>query len=145
MKWITKLLLACIVSVSIFSSAMAEIGEVHKMVIQVSSADKKVQAIALKSAEDLQKHFSQGEIKIEVVAYGPGLSLLVKNKKNKLAKDVSSLAQSDIIFSACKDTIKMLEKKTGKSISLIEGVKVVPVGVARILWLQEKGYSYLRP
>ncbi|MDH5395829.1 MAG: hypothetical protein OEW97_06110, partial [Gammaproteobacteria bacterium] len=106
MKSITKLLLACIVSVSFASAAMAEIGEVHKVVIQVSSANKKVQAMALDNAEKLQKHFSPGEIKIEVVAYGPGLSLLVKSKKNKLAKHVSSLAQSEVTFSACNDTIK---------------------------------------
>ena len=55
------------------------------------------------------------------------------------------LAMSDITFSACGNTLKKVTKKKGKAPKLIEGVKVVPAGVIRIMELQSKGYAYIRP
>jgi len=40
---------------------------------------------------------------------------------------------------------KRLLSKKGKAPKLDEGVKVVAAGAARIIDLQEQGYSYLRP
>jgi len=142
---VSKLLLVIIASVLFFSNASAEMGIEHKVVIQVSTADVKTQTIALNNAVNIQKHFEPGEVKVEIVAYGPGLSLLTEKGKNKLAKRVASLAMSDITFSACDNTMKKIEKKSGKKPVLIDGVKVVPAGVVRIMRLQEKGYSYIRP
>ena len=39
----------------------------------------------------------------------------------------------------------MTRKNKGKAPKLIEGVKVVPAGVIRIMELQSKGYAYVRP
>jgi intracellular sulfur oxidation DsrE/DsrF family protein len=41
--------------------------------------------------------------------------------------------------------MKRIEKKDGKAVVLTPGVGVVPSGVARIVELQEQGYSYVRP
>ncbi|MCW8900932.1 MAG: DsrE family protein [Gammaproteobacteria bacterium] len=142
---VSKLLLVITASALFFSTASAEMGIEHKVVIQVSTADVKTQTIALNNAVNIQKHFEPGEVKVEIVAYGPGLSLLTEKGKNKLAKRVASLAMSDITFSACDNTMKKIEKKSGKKPVLIDGVKVVPAGVVRIMRLQEKGYSYIRP
>ena len=38
-----------------------------------------------------------------------------------------------------------IAKKKGKEPKLVEGVKVVPAGVIRIMELQSKGYAYIRP
>ena len=51
----------------------------------------------------------------------------------------------NITFSACENTMKKIEKKKGKKPQLVEGVGTVNAGVARIMELQEQGYSYLRP
>lgn len=45
----------------------------HKVVIQISSDDSKVQELALNNAANLQKIYGVDNIAIEVVAYGPGL------------------------------------------------------------------------
>ena len=145
MKTIKKILLAAIVSLMFAGTAMAEMGATHKVVIQVSTADAKTQTIALNNAVNIQKHYGPGEVDVEIVAYGPGLSILTQGKKNKNAKRVESLAMSDITFSACGNTIKKMTKKKGKTPKLIEGVKVVPAGVIRIIELQSKGYAYIRP
>ena len=115
----------------------------HKIVIQVSTDDARTQKIALNNAVNVQKLIGIDNIDIEIVAYGPGLGLLTS--KSKEAKRVKSLALQDITFSACGNTMAKVEKKTGKKPQLTEGVKVVEAGVARIMELQEQGYSYIRP
>ena len=80
---------------------------------------------------------------IEIVAYGPGLGLMTSNSKQ--ASRVESLAMQDITFSACQNTMNKMAKKTGKKPVLLEGVRVVPAGVARLMEAQEQGYAYIRP
>ncbi len=115
----------------------------HKVVFQVSSSDPQTQKIAMNNAVNLQKHYGPDSVQIEIVAYGPGLSMLTA--KNKQTTRVKSLATQGITFSACGNTIKGITKRTGKKPVLTEGVGVVPAGVVRIIELQEKGYSYVRP
>ena len=115
----------------------------HKVVIQVSSDDARTQAIAMNNAVNLQKALGMDNVVIEIVAYGPGLSMLIGGAKQ--SQRVSSLAQQDITFSACGNTMQKVEKKDGKPVVLANGVTVVPAGVLRIMELQEQGYSYVRP
>ena len=145
MNTLNKILLTAIAATMFVGTAMADMGAKHKVVIQVSTADAKTQTIALNNAVNVMKHFAPGEASVEIVAYGPGLSILTNGKKNKNAKRVASLAMSDITFSACGNTMKKIAKKKGKAPKLVEGVKVVPAGVIRIMELQGKGYSYIRP
>jgi len=117
--------------------------KVHKIVIQVSSADKVIQKMAINNAVNLQNHYGRDNIKIEIVAYGPGLSLLTS--KSKQASGIENLQMNDVSFSACSNTIEIMEKRFSKKIELLEDIEVVPAGAARIMELQEQGYAYLRP
>ena len=116
---------------------------VHKLVIQVSTDDVRTQHMALNNAINLQKALGQDNIIIEIVAYGPGLTMLTP--KSPVSKRVPSLAMQDITFSACGNTKAKMEAKSGKQIMLVEGVQIVPAGVLRIMELQEQGYAYIRP
>lgn len=115
----------------------------HKVVIQVSTDDVKVQKLALNNAANLQQALGMDNVTVEVVAYGPGLSLYTGESEE--SSRVPSLSAQNVTFSACGNTIAALTKKLGKEPTLVEGVKVVPAGVARIMELQEQGYSYIRP
>ncbi len=115
----------------------------HYLVIQVSSDDPQTQTLALNNAVNVQKALGQDNVTIEVVAFGPGLSLLTR--QNTQAERVQSLAMQDVIFSACNNTMKAVEKKTGKTPELTEGVRVVPAGVVRIMELEKQGYVYITP
>lgn len=125
------------------STFAADMDKKHKVVIQVSTDDPRTQKIALNNAVNLQKLLGVDNVAIEIVAYGPGLGLLTK--KSKQAKRIKSLALQDITFSACGNTMDKVKKKTGKDVQLTEGVTTVQAGVARIMELQEQGYSYVRP
>ncbi|APW65465.1 MULTISPECIES: DsrE family protein [Arcobacteraceae] len=117
--------------------------KIHKVVIQVSTDDLRTQNIALNNAVNLQKLYGLDNVEIEIVAYGPGLTLLTT--KGIHNKRVESLALQNIEFSACSNTIKNIERKFGTKIVLLDGVQTVTAGVARIIELQEEGYSYIRP
>ena len=113
------------------------------MVIQVSSDDAQTQKLALNNAVNLQKAYGMDNVQVEVVAYGPGLSIFTGKRLE--SSRVPSLSQQDIKFSACGNTMDKIKRKSGKLPQLVEGVEVVPAGVQRIVELQEEGYAYIRP
>ena len=128
----------------IFSNVLiADTDVKNKIVIQVSTDDPRTQKMALNNAVNLQKLYGVDNIKIEIVAYGPGLGLLTD--KSGQASRVTSLAMQNITFSACGNTMKAVEKNSGKMPVLLEGVGEVTAGVARIMELQQMGYAYVRP
>ena len=124
------------------ASALAD-DVAHKVVIQVSTDDARTQKIALNNAVNIQKSLGVGEVKIEIVAYGPGLGLMTM--AGKQSQRVADLALQDITFSACNNTIKKITKKKGAAPKLVEGVGIVDSGAVRIIELQQQGYAYIRP
>ncbi|VAX12320.1 hypothetical protein MNBD_GAMMA24-1261 [hydrothermal vent metagenome] len=117
---------------------------IHRVVIQVSTDDPRAQTIALNNAINLQRKYGAENVQVEIVAYGPGISLVLPTGKQ--ARRVRSLARHDaFIFSADQHTLDKIRRRIGKTPRLIDGVGTVPMGVARVVELQEQGYSYIRP
>lgn len=115
----------------------------HNMVIQLSEDNEKLANLALNNAINVQKELGMDDVNIEVVAYGPGLKMLIKD--SPVAQRVKDLAVQNISFAACGNTAKKLEKETGAKVELTEGAHMVPAGIVRIIELQEHGYVYIRP
>ena len=116
----------------------------HRVVIHVDSKDAVTQKIVLKNVVNLVKSFGEDHSKIEVVAYGPGLSLLIEGNAN--ADKVRAMAATDYIrFSACNNTVQKITNETGQAPDLIDGVVIVPSGAAQIIKLEEDGYTYIKP
>lgn len=117
---------------------------IHRVVIQVSTDDPRAQTIALNNAVNLRKKYGADHVQVEIVAYGPGISLILPTGKH--ARRVRNLAQHDeFTFSADQHTLDKIRQRTGRVPRLIDGVGTVPMGVARVIDLQEQGYSYIRP
>jgi uncharacterized protein len=120
----------------------------HRVVIQVTQNDPILMNIALNNAQNLMTHYqSKGEpIEIEFVAYGPGLHMLrgdtspVKDRLSTFA-----LQNPKVVFSGCGNTLNNQSKQEGKEISLVSEARVVQTGIARVMELQEQGWSYVRP
>ena len=117
--------------------------ETHKLVIQVSTDDERTQQMAMNNAINVQKELGMDNVIIEIVAYGPGLSMLTAN--NPASERVPNLAMQDIVFTACGNTMDTIERATGEKVVLVEGVNIVQAGVVRIMELQEQGYAYVHP
>ena len=117
----------------------------HRIVFQVSSGDPVTQNLVLNNVANVTKGLGPGNVTVEVVAYGPGLSILTAKNKKAAARVQGMAMNDDITFSACHNTMLAIKKKTGHEPKLTKGVKIVPGGVVRIMQLQEQGWTYIRP
>ena len=116
----------------------------HKMVIQVNSSSDLSHKMALLGAKNLKTQLGTDRVEVEVVAYGPGIKILKTD--NWTSKRVKELQEKyGVKFSVCEGTLKTMKKKYGKEPELVENVSKVKTGTLRILALQEKGYSYIKP
>lgn len=123
------------------TTAFADENE-HRLVIQISTDDIRAQETALGNIVNLQKHYGMDNIEIELVAFGPGYRMLTP--QSTLAPRIASLALQEVTFTACMNTLLSVKEKTGFMPKLIEGVTTTKAGVARIIELQEEGYSYVK-
>lgn len=126
-----------------FHASLAAADDIqHKLVIQISTNDLRAQETALGNIVNLQKHYGMDNIDIELVAFGPGYRLLTP--QHSLAPRIASLALQEITFTACLNTLNSVKEKTGFRPELIEGITTTKAGVARIIELQEEGYTYIK-
>lgn len=122
--------------------------KVHKIAVHVDESDPARINMALNNVQNIKAYYdSVGQaVEIEVVAYGPGLTMLRADKspvKGRIA--VMALENDKLTFSACGNTHAKMSKKEGKTVELVPEAKVVPSGVVRLVELQEQGYAYVRP
>jgi intracellular sulfur oxidation DsrE/DsrF family protein len=115
----------------------------HKIVLQLSDGDARKQALVLSVANNLLKAYDPDKVAIEVVAFGPGIDLLLPDNSNR--KLVESLVAQGVKFDICLNTVDTIERETGKRPDYIAAATPVQVGVGQILSLTENGYTLVRP
>jgi len=115
----------------------------HKIVLQLSDADAKKQALVLSVANNLLKAYDPDKIAVEVVAFGPGIDLLLSGSERR--KQVESLIAQGVRFDICLNTVDTIERETGKRPEFIASATPVQVGVGQILFLAENGYTLVKP
>jgi intracellular sulfur oxidation DsrE/DsrF family protein len=115
----------------------------HKIVLQLSDSDAKKHALVLSVANNLLKAYDPDKVAIEVVAFGPGIDLLLVAGERR--KQVESLIAQGVRFDICLNTVDTIERETGKRPEHIPGATPVQVGVGQILFLAENGYTVVRP
>jgi intracellular sulfur oxidation DsrE/DsrF family protein len=114
-----------------------------KFVLQISDGGADKQTLVLNVANNLQTHYGVDKVKVEIVAFGPGLRLLFKDNTN--TNRIASLSQTGVQFSACQNTLKGMTKQLGRAPELNKVSVPVVAGVARIAELSEQGYLLIRP
>jgi len=120
----------------------------HKVAIQVNQNDKAVMELALNNAKNIAEYFKAKNepVKIELVAYGPGLHMLRSDTSPvKERISVMSLENPNMTFAACGNTQANQAKAENKPVTLLSEAKVTPSGVVRLMELQKQGYAYIRP
>jgi intracellular sulfur oxidation DsrE/DsrF family protein len=141
-RWIAVLLLATVPVLAAVGTATAA-DTVKKVVLQISDAGEDKQTLVLNVANNLQTHYGIDNVKIEIVAFGPGLRLLFKDNVN--ANRIAALTQGGVRFSACENTVKGMAKQLGYEPRLNQNAVSVPAGIVRISELSEQGYLLVRP
>ncbi|QQO19239.1 hypothetical protein JJB98_04605 [Bradyrhizobium diazoefficiens] len=115
----------------------------HRIVLQLSDGDARKQALVLSVTNNLLKAYDPDKIAIEVVAFGPGIDLLLSGSERR--KQVESLIAQGVRFDICLNTVDTIERETGKRPEFIQAATPVQVGVGQILFLAENGYTLVRP
>lgn len=114
-----------------------------RVVLQISDPNPFKQTLVLNVANNLIKHYGQDKIDVEIVAFGPGLRLLMAGNSNQ--SRISGLSGSGVQFSACQNTITSFSKKLGHTPELVPQATPVNAGVVRILDLTAQGYTLVKP
>ena len=130
------------------SEAHSTSKRVHRVVIQVSQNDSAVMNLALNNAENLVTFYKEkGEkIDVEFVAYGAGLSM-VRSDTSPVKERLTAMSgqMKNVTFTGCGNTLANQSKQENKSITLVPEARLVPAGIARIVELEEQGWTYVRP
>lgn len=114
------------------------------IVLQLGDSDAETQARVINVANNLIKHYGGPDfVNIEIVAYGPGISLLYPDNPN--AERVSSLLASEVKFIGCMNTVDTIARTTGKRPELIPATVPVKTGVAHLVERAGQGYVIIRP
>lgn len=83
-------------------------------------------------------------IRIAVVAFGPGIHVLLKQPVRPVSRTVrekiSSLSDYGVEFYACGNTLKSLKLAEQ---DVLPFARVVEVGAAQLMELQKQGYAYI--
>ncbi|MDC0343805.1 MAG: hypothetical protein WAO69_05130 [Aestuariivita sp.] len=136
-----------LLSVILATGAWAE-GLTHRVAVHVNENDPQVMNMALNNVANVTSYYqSQGDsVVIEVVAYGPGLNMLIPGKSPVQDRiSAMSLENESLTFAACGNTLRKMSEKAGKDVVLMDEAVVVPSGVVRLIQLQEDDYAYIRP
>jgi uncharacterized protein len=145
-QWGCAILASALIALPV-SSAQAE--GTRCLVVHVPQASPAAFKQAVNIMNNIPKQLGPDNVRVELVAQGPGLKLLTKGSP-ETKRIESVIVQGEetlgggVQFSACGTTMAGIKKRTGKAPELLKGVKVVPGGVVRVMELEEQGCSYIR-
>lgn len=115
----------------------------NKIVYQLNKADEDYQKAILFSVGAMLRKYGDN-VHIVVVGIGPGIHILAKKPgrpiSNIIRERVASLLQYGVEFHACGNTMKSLGWKKE---DMLESAKIVEVGAADLMELQQQGYAYI--
>lgn len=120
----------------------------HHVVFQINSEDPVPMRHAVSNAVNLARHYRDKHepVRIEIVAYGVGITMF--RADTSPVRDVLSAIHKefpDIAFTVCGSSKTIIEQREERAMPLLEGTKVVPFGIVRLVERQEEGWSYIRP
>lgn len=147
-KYISAAFICCLFCISVLAAEEdagdeKPFAEAH-IVLQLADGDAETQARVLSVANNLIKHYGGPDfVDIEIVAYGPGISLLFPGNANE--QRISSLLTNDVRFVGCMNTVETIARKTGKKPELIPETIPVQTGVARLVERSTQGFVVIRP
>ncbi|MHB1936830.1 MAG: DsrE family protein [Acidobacteriaceae bacterium] len=112
----------------------------QRVVIQVSDNNPAKWNLALNNAQNVQQALGKNNVRVQIVAFGPGLPML---KWTSVVGDrVARAVKSGVKVVACEVTMRKmhLTKK-----DMLPNLAYVPSGVPYIMKLEQEGYAYIRP
>jgi len=120
--------------------ALAEGSIPSKVVIQVSDNDSAKWNLALNNARNIQNALGKDKVRVEIVAFGPGINMLKFD--SVVGNRLTEAANDGVFIAACANTMKAQPLAPA---DMAPAATIVPSGVVEIINREREGYSYLRP
>lgn len=120
----------------------------HSLILQVNTNDPAAMNLALNNAMNVTQYYADlgEEVKIEVIAFGPGLHMLREDTSPVKARiEAMALSTPEVSFKACGNTRENMRKAENRDIPIIAQAQVVKSGVVRVMQLEEQGWTYVKP
>jgi len=111
----------------------------YKVVFDLTSKDTLNHRTVVREANLIKE--SNSNANIEVVVYGEGLDLVLKDKSTQAAAVQQLINDKKVSFKVCAMTMK--RNNIDKS-QLLPGVEIVPDGIYEIISKQHEGWGYIK-
>jgi hypothetical protein len=146
-KVILALLVAFVAQGAAFSSALATMAEPEpsfdnprQIVMSLSEKDETRVNAVLNNVANVQKAYGVDNVKLAVVAYGPGIWSLLQD--SPVRARIESLMKYDVEFVACGNTLDSIHKTDA---DLVNGVSRVQTGLVEIVERRLSGWVDIKP
>jgi intracellular sulfur oxidation DsrE/DsrF family protein len=111
----------------------------HRVLFAVTSPDEADWHLAMGNMRNLISGLAPDTVEIEVVAFGPGLSLV--KKASVVESEIKALQAKHVRFVACENAMRAQHVTVA---DLLEGVGTVPAGIVEVVTKQEQGWTYIK-
>ena len=119
----------------------------HRLALQINTDDPTTMRSVISTSLHLTKYFEgrSEALSIEIVAYSAGIHMFRSDTSPVQGLlQVLRSANPDIRFVICEATRLGMQRSEGRELTFIEGTQSTPNGPARLIELQETGWSYIR-
>lgn len=124
-----------------FSDPQPSVNDPRKIVISLAEDDPKRINAVLSNIVNIQKYYDAAQVRLAVVAYGPGIVAVLKDE-SPVAQRIAGLQELDVEFIACGATLDTMKKSPA---DLLPDIGVVPNGLPEIVERSLTGWIHLRP
>ncbi len=112
----------------------------NRVVFQVSDNDPARWALTLNNVRNVQLDLADDGVKVEIVAYGPGIGMLKGD--SSMARRIADALKDGVTVVACENTMKAQKLVYA---DMLPNIGYVPSGVVELMRKQQQGYAYIRP
>jgi intracellular sulfur oxidation DsrE/DsrF family protein len=123
-----------------FASPAPSLDHPRKIVLSLSESDLSRVNEVIGNVGNIQKFYGADDVRIALVAYGPGLRAVLKG--SPVADRIKSLVAIGVEVVACGATMESMH--LGKD-AVIQGVSITANGIPYIVEHQLGGWVYVRP
>ncbi|HZL43528.1 MAG TPA: DsrE family protein [Verrucomicrobiae bacterium] len=119
-------------------------GKIHKVVFEVALDGAEKWLGALRNIENVQKALGAQTTRIEVVAHGKGIGMLLTKTSDanlEMTATLEKLHADGVVFAVCENTMKKMQITKDQLVLL---ATTVDSGVSEVIRKQEAGYAYIK-
>lgn len=135
-----KKIFLSVMAVFFFANLIFAQQKEHKIVFDFTKGDTASFSTMMRQLNNIVKA-TAGNAKLEVVCYGPGLDMIMKEKTTVQQQIEEFSGKYNVVFSACEAS--MQRRGIVKS-QLLPQIVTVPLASLEISSKQQEGWSYLK-